>query len=96
MNTTDIIKSISKKNNISQVLAKRLLTSHIENIAQQLVSGNRVILKGFGSFSVKEVKARKAWIPSKKVFQNIAAKNALKFHPANQLKQEMNKELSND
>ncbi len=96
MNTLDIVKAISKKNKISQVLAKKLLHSHIENITQQLVSGNRVILKGFGSFAVKEQKARKAWIPSKKIYQNINAKNAIKFSPATQLKNEINEAVQND
>ena len=53
MNTNDLIKQLSLKLNITQKEARRLLYQELDAIALQLSEGNNVIIRGFGTFGLR-------------------------------------------
>ena len=53
MNKFDIIKELSKKKNLSEKEAQKIISTIIEEITQALQLGDRVEFRGFGVFYTK-------------------------------------------
>ena len=64
MTRSDIIISVSASTGLSKVETEAVLEGVINSICDSLKRGERVDLRGFGSFLVKERKARDARNPS--------------------------------
>ena len=58
MNTGELIKQLAKNLNITQKQARRLLEQELDAIAEQLSLDHSVIIRGFGSFSVKQTRSQ--------------------------------------
>ncbi len=56
MNTGELIKHLAKNLEISQKEARRLLDQELNGISEQLSLGNNVIVRGFGSFNLKDTR----------------------------------------
>lgn len=59
MNTTDLIIQLSKQLNISQGEARRLFQQELSGIRQQLSEGKNVIIRGFGTLGLRNIRASK-------------------------------------
>lgn len=74
-------------NNFTQVEVLDIIQKTIEQIAEALSNGDRVVLRNFGTFTVKEVKAkvgRNPKDPAKNV--PIPARSVVKFKVGKSLK----------
>ena len=87
MVTKEIIKLLSLRLNISQRKAKKLLELQIKAISTHLQQRDNVILRNFGTVGVKDVAARRAYIPSKKMVCEVPARQRIFFRTANRLKE---------
>ena len=58
MNKADLIESIANSADLSKASAGRALAATIESITKALKKGDTVTLVGFGTFSVRNRKAR--------------------------------------
>ncbi len=58
MNKADLIESIANSADLSKASAGRALAATLETITQALKKGDTVTLVGFGTFSVRNRKAR--------------------------------------
>jgi len=76
MNKEDLIKEISKKTRLSQKLTAEVINLTLESIQKSVAKGKKVVFVGFGSFELRQRKARtgrnpqngkEIQIPSKKV-----------------------------
>lgn len=67
MNTTDLIIQLADKLSISQKQARRLLYQEMDAIAEQLSEGKHVIIRGFGTFGLRDSRTTKQ--------QAVATKN---------------------
>lgn len=65
----------------------------IDRIADALVAGDRVELRGFGSFSVKERQARAGRNPRTGAPVAVSAKGALIFKAGKEMRDRLNPEL---
>lgn len=90
MNKTELVNVISAKANISKVDAKKSLDAFMETIGDTLVSGDKVVLPGFGSFSVVKKAERPGRNPRTGALIMIPAKNAVKFSPGSELAEKIN------
>ncbi|MCD7972810.1 MAG: HU family DNA-binding protein [Candidatus Azobacteroides sp.] len=81
MNKSELINSISEKAGLSKADSKKALDAFIESVTTTLKSGDKVILVGFGTFSVAERAAREGMNPSTKQKIKIPAKKVAKFKP---------------
>ena len=85
MNKSELVDAIAQKSGLSKVDSKKALDANLDAIADELKSGGKVVLVGFGSFSVVERSARKGINPRTKETIDIPAKKAVKFKPGSEL-----------
>ena len=90
MNKTDLIDAISAKAEISKKDAETALKATIESIEEALKNNEKVVLVGFGTFSVKERAARTGRNPSTGKTIKIAASKAPAFKTGKELKDIVN------
>lgn len=90
MNKTDLIDAIAAKAEISKKDAEVALKATIESIEEALKNDEKVVLVGFGTFSVKERAARTGRNPSTGKTIKIAASKAPAFKAGKELKDIVN------
>ena len=66
MNKSELVSAIAEKSGLSKVDAKKALDATLETISEEVKSGGKVVLVGFGTFSVSERSARKGINPARK------------------------------
>ena len=87
----DIIDAVAKETGLSQTDAKRATQVFIGQVGNALAKGNRVELRDFGTFEVRERKARKGRNPQTGEEMNIPARKAPCFKASKALKERVNK-----
>jgi DNA-binding protein HU-beta len=85
MNKSELINAIAEKSGLSKVDSKKALDATLETIAGEVKAGGKVVLVGFGTFSVSERSARKGINPRTKQPIDIPAKKTTKFKPGSEL-----------
>lgn len=85
MNKSELVSAIADKSGLSKVDSKKALDATLDAIASEVKSGGKVVLVGFGTFSVSERSARKGINPRTKQTINIPAKKAVKFKAGSEL-----------
>lgn len=86
MTKADLIARMAKGGKISKAAAERALNSATDAIAAELRGGGRLILPGFGTFSVGHRKARTGRNPQTGQRITIPATRAPKFKAGKELK----------
>ena len=81
MNKSELISAIAGKSGLSKVDSKKALDATLEAISDEVKSGGKVVLVGFGTFSLTERRARKGINPQTKKAIQIPAKKSAKFKP---------------
>lgn len=79
MNRVELVREMAKKTELSQVDCKKVLKAFIETVSETLPKNEKVILVGFGTFSVVERSARNGRNPQTGKLVLIPAKRAVKF-----------------
>lgn len=87
MNKSELVKEISKKNNISQKESAIYLNSFIDIIISALKRGDNINLVGFGKFDIKSKSERKTYNPITKSKITIPAGKLPYFRAGKGLKQ---------
>ena len=63
MNKAQLVTKIAEKTNFTKKDSEKVLKANIESIVEALTEGDKVQLSGFGTFEVKNRKARVGRIP---------------------------------
>lgn len=79
MNKSQLVDAIAKEAAITKVEAKKSLDAFIKVTGNALKKGDKVVLVGFGSFSVAKKPGRTGRNPRTGAPIKIAAKNVAKF-----------------
>lgn len=90
MNKAELIKRIVQEADLSKTVATAAVDSFCHIVTKCLSDGEKVALLGFGSFSVKEVKARKARNPRTGEVMNIEAHKRVHFTAGQSLRDSIN------
>jgi len=90
MNKTDLINVISEKAGLSKKNTELALNATVASIEEALKKGDKVVLVGFGTFEVKERKARKGRNPRTSEEIQIPASKAPVFRAGLSLKNSVN------
>ncbi len=90
MNKQELAERIAKDVDISKAKAYEAISTAFDAIRGSLKKGQRVQLVGFGSFSVKQRKARKGRNPRTGETVQIKARKVAKFTPGQELKNAIN------
>jgi nucleoid DNA-binding protein len=85
MTKQQIIEAVSTKTGQGKAEVETVVDSFLETIAEKLLGNERVDLRGFGSFVVKEKKARQGRNPRTGETIEIAAKRDAGFKPGKEL-----------
>jgi DNA-binding protein HU-beta len=91
MNKAELINAIAQKSKLTKKDSEEALNAIIKSIEEVLKKGEKISLVGFGSFEVKERKARKGMNPQTKEEINIPAKTVPVFRAGKGLKEIVNK-----
>lgn len=90
MNKKELIESVSEQRNLTKKDAEILVDTVFDTITNSMVSGDKVLISGFGTFKVNHRKARKGISPKTQQEMTIPASNTVTFKPSNRLKDAMN------
>lgn len=92
MNKSELVASIAEKSNLTKKDAESALNAFINSVEEALVEGEKVQLVGFGTFEVRQRKAREGRNPRnpEEVIQ-IPASKAPVFRAGKALKEIVNK-----
>lgn len=85
MNKKELIEAIAKKTGQSIADSEKALTATLEAIKESVVKGDKVTLKGFGTFAVFERRARKGRNPRTGAEIRIPTLNTIRFRPGSKL-----------
>ena len=93
MSRPEIIKKLRKKNSqLSYSELEEIVDILIESIEKALLENKKVILKGFGTFFVKKIKAKyNARNPRTSQLIYVPEKNKVRFRASKKLKKLINK-----
>lgn len=82
MNKSGVVEELAHRLGFSKAEARRLLETHLDAIAHELAIGNRVVLRGLGTFDTREVPAHRGRRPADGAPLEIPAKRQVTFRPA--------------
>jgi integration host factor subunit beta len=91
MTKADLVEEISKDTGLSKKDTNIVVNLIIDNLIKALAEGDKVELRGFGSFKVKSRKSRKARNPRTGSSVEVPAKLVPYFKASNELKALVNK-----
>jgi DNA-binding protein HU-beta len=89
MTTADIIKSLAHTFDKPQTEIKKILSSTVNTLREQLVNHTKFTLPGFGTFSMAKRKERKAYNPHYKSMTLLPQKVVAVFRPSKNLKEKV-------
>jgi integration host factor subunit beta len=86
MTRSDLVDKLASEKNISNAVAERIVTEIFKSMSDTLVSGNRIEIRGFGSFEVREYDGYTARNPKTGVQIEVKAKKLPFFKTGKDLK----------
>ena len=95
MTKAELVEIISEETGINKKDTGVVVNLIMDNIGQALVDGDKVELRGFGSFKVKTRQARQARNPRTGADVQVEAKRVPFFKASNELKGRLNEKNSN-
>ncbi|MCD7839977.1 MAG: HU family DNA-binding protein [Erysipelotrichaceae bacterium] len=90
MNKKELIDTVAQKKDLTKKEAESLVDAVFDTMTDSLLSGDKVLISGFGTFKVNDRKARKGVSPKTKEPMIIPASRTVSFKPSNRLKDAMN------
>ena len=93
MTKADIVNEVAAMTGLSKVEVEVVVEGIIVSISDSLKKGERVDLRGFGSFIVKQRAAREARNPATSEIVNLKERHIPAFKVSKILKEEVNKSL---
>ena len=93
MTKADIIREVSNMTGLTKVEIEAVFNSIIVNISDSLKRGERVDIRGFGSFLVKQRPARDARNPATREIVKLQERFVPVFKISKILKEDVNKSL---
>ena len=93
MTKADIINNVSKQTGFTKVEVELLLDSIINSIKTSLANGERIDMRGFGSFVIKKREARNTRNPATNEILKLDTRYVPVFKVSKLLKEYVNKTL---
>lgn len=89
MNKSDLIEAVREASGLTKKDSEKAIDAVLDGIAEAMAKGDKVQLVGFGTFEVRERKAREGRNPSTGETIQIAAKKVPAFKPGKALKDQV-------
>lgn len=91
MNKTELVEAIASSTEMTKTDVDKVVTAFVDVVTEALVNGDKVSLKGFGNFEVRERGERTGRNPRTGETMTIAASKAPAFKASSALKGAVNK-----
>ena len=91
MNKTELVEAIASSTEMTKTDVDKVVTAFVDVVTEALVKGDKVSLKGFGNFEVRERGERTGRNPRTGETMTIAASKAPEFKYSSALKNAVNK-----
>ncbi len=91
MTKANLVETVAKEADMTKKDAEQLVEIIFESIIGSLNKGEKIELRGFGSFRIRERDARKGRNPKTGEAVDIPAKRVAYFKPGKELKEIINK-----
>ncbi len=91
MNKKEFVAAIAENANVSKKEAEAVMKATFAALGKALADGEKVSITGFGTFEIRERKARSGKNPRTGSAVDIAACKAPAFKPSHVLKDSLNK-----
>ncbi|MBA3335894.1 MAG: HU family DNA-binding protein [Pyrinomonadaceae bacterium] len=91
MTKANLVETVAKEADMTKKDAEQLVEIIFESIIGSLNKGEKIELRGFGSFRIRERDARKGRNPKTGEAVDIPAKRVAYFKPGKELKETINK-----
>ena len=92
MTKADLVEKVAKEADMTKKDAEQLVEIIFDSIVQTLNGGEKIELRGFGSFRVRERNSRKGRNPKTGAAVDIPAKRVAYFKPGKELKELINED----
>lgn len=79
MTTTEVVKILAARMNISQTAARALLKEKLMELAASLVDEQHIQLPRLGKLQVKTSAPRRCYLPSKRTFCMVPERKRVRF-----------------
>ena len=86
MTKAELVEKLVNKNKLSRKQAIDVINAITQSISDSLAGGNKVEIRGFGSFRIRDRKARTARNPKSRAVVEVPAKRVPFFKAGNDLK----------
>ena len=86
MNKTDLVEMLVNKKNLQDSVANNVIAAVFDSMADALLAGDRIEVRGFGSFAVKEYAAYTGRNPKISETAPVKAKKVATFRVVKDLK----------
>jgi integration host factor subunit beta len=90
MNKSDLVKSLAKETNLPMRKAEEIVDMVFNTMGTALVDGDRIEVRGFGSFVVKEYKGYTGRNPKTGELITVKGKRLPFFKTGKELKEKVN------
>lgn len=90
MTKSELIEELAKTTDLSKKRAEEAVNCIFETMASSLEAGNRIEIRGFGSFSLKEHDSYKGRNPKTGEDVLVAAKRSIHFKVGKELREKVN------
>jgi integration host factor subunit beta len=87
MTKSELIEKLACEKNISNAVADRITTEIFNSMTDTLVSGNRIEIRGFGSFEIRNYDGRTGRNPKTGVLLEVKPKKLPFFKTGKDLKE---------
>ncbi len=87
MNKIDIINKVAEDMKLNQKVTKIAVDTIVDTIKQAIVKGDRVEIRGFGSFTIRQYKAYKGRNPKTGQLVDVKPKKLPYFKVGKELKE---------
>jgi integration host factor subunit beta len=86
MTKAELVSKVSSRIKLSKKEAEVVINAITQSISDSLADGNKVEIRGFGSFRIRDRKARTARNPKSRAVVEVPAKRVPFFKAGNDLK----------
>lgn len=90
---SEIVQKLSTQFNLPQKQARLIVDSIFNNMTRSLALGDKIILRGFGSFSVRVTRDRISRNPQTGKAIHVTSRNIVTFRVGHTLSSHLNREL---
>ena len=92
MTKADLVEKVAREADMTKKDAEQLVEIIFDSIIETLNNGEKIELRGFGSFRVRERNSRRGRNPKTGAAVDIPAKRVAYFKPGKELKELINRE----